>query len=71
MDWKQVKAPEYVAVCGIISARRGQVYMNCQYGSFDNEGIKETLKHIKRENPGYKFAIFMDNASYHTHWSVA
>ena len=27
-DWKGIKSPDYVAVCGLISARLGKVYMN-------------------------------------------
>ena len=46
-DYKKGKAPDYVAVCGVISARLGKVLMNCQYGSFTAEDIISTLILVK------------------------
>ena len=70
-DWKQVRSPDYVAVCGLISARLGTVFMNCKYGSFDNESIRKTLALVKRRLPqGHKWALFMDNATIHVHGNV-
>lgn len=70
-DYKKGKSPDYVAVCGIISARLGKVYMNCKYGSFTQEDIISTLILVKQILPkGYKWGLFMDNASYHGTLSV-
>ena len=70
-DWKQGRAPNYVACCGIISARLGKVHMDLRYGSYDNEAIKSALIQVKQRLPrGYKWALFMDNASIHAHENV-
>lgn len=60
-----------MACCGLISGRLGKVYMNCQYGAFTNETIKTTMILTKQALPnGYKWAVYMDNATTHVHNNV-
>ena len=45
--------------------------MNLKYGAFDNHDIRSTLILVKNTLPqGYKWGIYLDNASVHVHDNV-
>ena len=45
--------------------------MNVKFGAFDNLGIKSTLILVKKNLPaGYKWGLYLDNASVHVHDNV-
>ena len=70
-DYKLAKSPDYVAVCGLISGRLGKVFMQGKYGAFDNMAVRSTLILVKQNLPrGYKWGVYMDNASIHGHDNV-
>ena len=61
----------YVAVCALISSNFGKVFVDCKYDAFNTDSILRVLKMTKKHlPPGYKWGVFMDNASIHNNERV-
>lgn len=70
-DYKKIKSLEYVAVCALISANYGKAFVDCKYDSYTIVSILRVLNMAKKAlPPGYKWGVFMDNASYHNNGDV-
>ena len=61
----------YVAVCAIISANLGKVFIDCKHEAYTTEAIIRVLRSMRSHlGRGYKYALFMDNASIHNNEDV-
>ena len=55
----------YVACAAAISVERGLIHWDCRLSAYDRNTFADFLREIRRQNPGKKMAVFMDNASFH------
>ena len=70
-DYRNKKTLGYVAVCALISANFGKAFVDCKYDAYTTVCIIRVLNMTKKALPsGYKWGVFMDNASIHNNKDV-